>query len=46
MPRDGESMFFHESGARVVGYEEDATNYHVPMRIAFERGAARQYAGA
>jgi hypothetical protein len=37
---------FHESGARVVGYEEDSTNYHVPMRIAFERGAARQYGGA
>jgi hypothetical protein len=36
----------HESGARVVGYEEDATNFHVPMRIAFERGAARQYGGA
>ncbi len=38
--------FFHETGARVVGYEEDSTNYHVPMRIAFERGAARQYGGA
>ncbi len=37
---------FHESGAKVVGYEEDATNIHVPMRIAFERGAARQYGGA
>jgi hypothetical protein len=34
---------FHEIGAKVVGYEEDATNVHVPMRIAFERGAARQY---
>jgi hypothetical protein len=33
-------------GSRVVGYEEDSTNYHVPMRIAFERGAARQYGGA
>src|SRR5262249_40519305 len=34
---------FHEIGAKTVGYEEDATNVHVPMRIAFERGAARQY---
>jgi hypothetical protein len=40
------SHFFHEMGSRVVGYEEDSTNYHVPMRIAFERGAARQYGGA
>lgn len=37
---------YHETGAQVVGYEEDATNVHVPMRIAFERGAARQYGGA
>jgi hypothetical protein len=37
---------FHEKGAKAVGYEEDATNAHVPMRIAFERGAARQYGGA
>jgi hypothetical protein len=37
---------FHEIGATVVGYEEDATNVHVPMRIAFERGAARQYGQA
>src|SRR5262249_6890578 len=37
---------FHEMGSQVVGYEEDATNVHVPMRIAFERGAARQYGGA
>jgi hypothetical protein len=37
---------FHEMGSRAVGYEEDATNVHVPMRIAFERGAARQYGGA
>ena len=36
---------FHEMGATTVGYEEDATNSHVPMRIAFERGAARQYGG-
>ena len=37
---------FHEIGSQVVGYEEDATNVHVPMRIAFERGAARQYGHA
>jgi hypothetical protein len=37
---------FHETGSRVVGYEEDSTHVHVPMRIAFERGAARQYGGA
>lgn len=37
---------FHEMGHKTVGYEEDATNVHVPMRIAFERGAARQYGGA
>jgi hypothetical protein len=37
---------FHEKGSQVVGYEEDSTNVHVPMRIAFERGAARQYGGA
>jgi hypothetical protein len=37
---------FHETGMKTVGYEEDATNVHVPMRIAFERGAARQYGGA
>lgn len=37
---------FHEMGSKTVGYEEDSTNYHVPMRIAFERGAARQYGGA
>jgi hypothetical protein len=37
---------YHENGALVVGYEEDATNAHVPMRIAFERGAARQFGGA
>lgn len=36
----------HDMGARIIGYEEDSTNYHVPMRIAFERGAARQYGGA
>jgi hypothetical protein len=38
--------FFHDMGSAVVGYEEDSTNYHVPMRIAFQRGAARQYGGA
>src|SRR5207302_9054455 len=37
---------FHHSGSKVVGYELDATNIHTPMRIAFERGAARQFGGA
>lgn len=37
---------FHHVGMKVVGYELDATNVHTPMRIAFERGAARQYGGA
>jgi hypothetical protein len=37
---------YHQTGAKVVGYELDATNIHTPMRIAFERGAARQYGGA
>jgi len=37
---------FMETGAQVVAYEEDSTNVHVPMRIAFERGAARQYGRA
>jgi hypothetical protein len=37
---------FHDMGSRAVGYEIDATNVHAPMRIAFERGAARQYGGA
>lgn len=37
---------FHHTGAKVSGYELDATNIHTPMRIAFERGAARQYGGA
>lgn len=37
---------FHDMGCQIVGYEEDATNVHVPMRIAFERGAARQYGGS
>lgn len=40
------SHLFCESGAEVVGYEECAGNVHVPMRIAFERGAARQYGRA
>lgn len=40
------SHLFHEIGSQVVGYEEDSTNLHVPMRIAFERGAARQYGHA
>lgn len=34
---------FYDMGSRVVGYEEDATMVHVPLRIAFARGAARQY---
>src|SRR5262249_50430159 len=38
--------FFHESGCKVVGWEEDSTNFHIPMRIAFQRGAARQFGGA
>ncbi len=37
---------YHHTGAKVSGYELDATNIHTPMRIAFERGAARQYGGA
>lgn len=37
---------FQEAGCKTVGYEIDATNAHAPMRIAFERGAARQYGGA
>jgi hypothetical protein len=37
---------FQAMGARTVGYEIDATNVHAPMRIAFERGAARQFGGA
>ena len=37
---------FHDAGARAGGYEIDATNVHAPMRVAFERGAARQYGGA
>jgi hypothetical protein len=37
---------FHETGAKTVGYELDSTNVHAPMRIAFERGAARQYGGS
>jgi hypothetical protein len=34
---------FYESGAHMIGYEEDATMSHIPLRIAFARGAARQY---
>jgi hypothetical protein len=37
---------YQHTGAKVVGYELDATNVHTPLRIAFERGAARQYGGA
>lgn len=40
------SHLFQHTGAKVVGYELDATNVHTPMRIAFERGAARQFGGA
>jgi len=40
------SHALHEAGCRTVGYELDATNEHTAMRIAFERGAARQYGGA
>jgi hypothetical protein len=34
---------FLEMGSETIGYEVDSTNIHVPMRIAFARGAARQY---
>lgn len=37
---------FFDLGMDIVGYELDATNYHAPMRIAFVRGAARQYGKA
>lgn len=37
---------FHHAGSKVIGYEIDSTNAHAPMRVAFERGAARQYGGA
>lgn len=37
---------FFDLGMDIVGYELDATNYHAPMRIAFIRGAARQYGKA
>jgi hypothetical protein len=37
---------FQDLGMKMTGYEEDSTNLHVPMRIAFERGAARQYGGS
>jgi len=37
---------FQHTGAKVVGYEIDSTNVHAPMRIAFERGAARQFGGS
>ena len=36
---------FMDMGAETVAYEEDSTNVHVPMRLAFMRGAARQYNG-
>ncbi len=37
---------FHQTGARVVGYEIDSTNVRASMRVAFERGATRQFGGA
>jgi hypothetical protein len=36
---------FMEMGSKTVAYEVDSTNIHVPLRIAFLRGAARQYDG-
>jgi len=35
----------HEIGAKLNGYEVDGTMLHTPMRIAYARGAARQYGG-
>jgi hypothetical protein len=37
---------FHEIGEDINGYEVDATMGNVPMRLAFQRGAARQYGKA
>jgi hypothetical protein len=37
---------FYEMGADVVGYEVDATMPNIPLRMAFLRGAARQYGKA
>jgi hypothetical protein len=40
------SHLFRQMGSEVVGFEVDASMPNVPMRIAFERGAARQFGGA
>jgi hypothetical protein len=37
---------FHFMGSEVVGHEVDATMVNTPLRIAFQRGAARQFGGA
>lgn len=37
---------FAHAGNEITGYELDATNSHAPMRVAFERGAARQFGRA
>ena len=37
---------FYEAGSDVVGYEIDATIPNIPLRMAFLRGAARQYGKA
>jgi hypothetical protein len=34
---------FHSLGQRLGGYEEDSTVVHVPLKLMFQRGAARQY---
>lgn len=36
---------FHEMGCDTVGYEIDSSQLNSPLRVAFERGAARQYRG-
>ena len=37
---------FMEMGAQTIAYEEDSSMVNVPQRIAFMRGAARQYNGS
>ncbi len=37
------SHAFAQQDCDLLGYEIDATNAHAPMRVAFERGAARQF---
>ncbi len=37
------SHAFASAGNELVAYELDATNAHTPMRVAFMRGAARQF---